>query len=56
MSLTHVPSEFKDEMCQVVIRQCEGFTQHKPEVVDYYEPIRDFLHPILKVYVLKRKF
>ena len=44
------------KMCQVVIRQCEGFTQHKPEVVDYYEPFRDFLHQILKVYAPKRMF
>ena len=36
------------KMCQVVIRQCEGYTQHKPEVVGYYEPIFDFLHQILK--------
>ena len=44
------------KMCQVVIRQCEGYTQHKPEVGDYYEPFRDFLHQILKVYAPKRKF
>ena len=44
------------KMCQVVIRQCEGYTQHKLEVVDYYEPFRDFLHQILKVYAPKRKF
>ena len=44
------------KMCQVVIRQCEGYTQHKQEVVDYYEPFRDFLHQILKVYAPKRKF
>ena len=37
------------KMCQVVIRQCEGYTQHKPKVVDYYEPFCDFLHQILKV-------
>ena len=43
-------------MSQVVIRQCEGYTQHKPEVVDYYEPFRDFWHQILKVYASKRKF
>ena len=29
-------------MCQVVIRQREGYTQYKPQVVDYYEPFRDF--------------
>ena len=43
-------------MCQVVFRQCEGCTQHKPEVMDYNEPFRDFLHQILKVYAPKRKF
>ena len=37
------------KMCQVVIQQCEGYTQHKPEVVDYYKPFRDFLHQILSV-------
>ena len=37
------------KMCQVVIRQREDYTQHKPEVVDYYESCRDFLHQILKV-------
>ena len=42
------------KMCQFVIRQCEGYTQHKPEVVDYYEPFRDFLHQILKEKVLKK--
>ena len=44
------------KMCQVVIQQCEGDAQHKPEVVDYYEPFCDFLHQILKVYAPKRKF
>ena len=44
------------KMWQVVIRQCEGYTQHKPEVVDYYEPFCDFLHQILKVYAPKNKF
>ena len=44
------------KMCQVVIRQCEGYTQHKPKLVDYYESYRDFLHQILKVYAPKRKF
>ena len=24
----HVPSGFNDEKCQVVIQQCEGYTQH----------------------------
>ena len=38
------------KMCEVVIPQCEGYTQHKPGVVDYYEPFRDVLHQILKVY------
>ena len=33
------------KMCQVDIRQCEGYTQHKLEVVDYYEPLRDFFAP-----------
>ena len=42
-------------MRQVVILQCEGYTQHKPEVVDYCEPFHDFLHQILKVYAPKRK-
>ena len=44
------PVNLMTKMCQVVIRHCEGYTQHKPEVVDYYEPFRDFLHHILKVY------
>ena len=44
------------KMCQVVIRQREGYTQHKPDEVDYYEPFRDFLHQILKVYAPKRTF
>ena len=44
------------KMCQVAIRQFEGYTQHKPEVVYYYELFRDFLHQILKVYAPKRKF
>ena len=44
------------KMCQVVIWQCEGYTQPKSEVVDYYEPFRDFLHQILKVYAPKRNF
>ena len=44
------------KMCQVVIRQCEGYTQHKPEVVDYCEPFRDCLHQILKVYAPNSKF
>ena len=44
------------KMCQAVIRQCEGYTQHKPEVVDYCKPFRDFLHQILNVYAPKSKF
>ena len=44
------------KMCQVVFRQCEGYTQHKPEEVEYYEPLRDFLHQILEVYAPKRSF
>ena len=44
------------KMCQLVIRQCEGYTQHGHEVVDYYEPFRDFLHQVLKAYAPKRKF
>ena len=43
------------KMCQVVIRQCEVYTQHKPGVVDYCEPFRDFLHQIRKVYATKRE-
>ena len=50
------PVNLMMKMCQVVIRQCEGYTQHKPEVVGYYEPFRDFLHQILKVYAPKTKF
>ena len=55
MSWTHVVNLMMT-ICQVVIRQCEGYTQHKPEEVNYYEPFRDFLHHILKVYAPKRKF
>ena len=44
------------KMCQVFIRQCEGYTQHEPAVVNYYEPFHDFLHQILQVYAPKRKF
>ena len=50
------PVNLMMKMCQVVIRQCEGYTQHKPEVKDYYEPFHDFLHQLLKVYAPKRKF
>ena len=50
------PVNLMMKMCQLVIPQCEGYTQHKPEVVDYYEPFRDFLHQILTVYAPKRKF
>ena len=49
------PVNLMMKMCQGVIRQCEGYTQQKPEAVDYCEPFRDFLHQILKVYVPKRK-
>ena len=35
------PVNLMMKMCQVVIRQCEGYTKHKPEVVDYYEPFRE---------------
>ena len=31
------PENLMMKMCQVVIRQCEGYKQHKPEVVDYYQ-------------------
>ena len=44
------------KMSQVVIRQCEGYTYHRPEVMDYYEQFRDFLYQILKVYAPKRTF
>ena len=50
------PVNLMMKMSQVVIQQCEGYTQHKPEVVDYYEPFRDFLHQILKVFAPKGKF
>ena len=50
------PVNLKMKMCQVVIRQCEGYTQHKLEVVGYFEPFCDFLHQILKVYAPNRKF
>ena len=52
----HVPSEFNDENVPSCYSQCEGYTQHKPEVVDYYESFCDFMHQILKVYAPKRKF
>ena len=44
------------KMCQVDIRQCEGYNQHESEVVDYFDPFRDFLHQVLKMYAQKRKF
>ena len=44
------------KMYPVVIRQSEGYTQHKPEVVDYCKPFRNFLHQILKVRDQKRNF
>ena len=50
------PVNLMMKMCQVVIRQCEGYTQHKLEVVNYYEPFRDFLHQIIKVYAPKESF
>ena len=50
------PVNLMMKMCQVVIQQCEGYTQHKLEVVDYNEQFRDFLHHILKVYAPKRTF
>ena len=37
------PVNLMMKMSQVVIRQYEGYTQHKPDVVDYYEPFRDFV-------------
>ena len=50
------PVNLMMKMCQVVIRQREGYTQHKPEVVDYCEPFHDFSHQIMKVYAPKRMF
>ena len=47
------PVNLMMNMCQVVIRQCEGYTQHK-EAVDNCEPFCDFLHQLLKVYAPKR--
>ena len=44
--------EFNDEN----VPSCEGYTQHKPEVVDYCEPFCDFLLQILEMYAPKRKF
>ena len=43
------PVNLMIKLCQVVIRQCEGYTQHKPEEVDYCEPFPDFLHQTLSV-------
>ena len=48
------PVNFMMKMCLVLIRQCEGYTHHKPEVVDYFEPFHDVLHQILKAYDPKR--
>ena len=48
------PVNLMMKMCQVVIRQCEGYTQHKPEVVDYYEPLRDPESVCSKEKVLKK--
>ena len=42
MSWSHVPSEFNDENVPSFILQGEGYTQPKPEVVDYCESFRDF--------------
>ena len=53
---SNVRSELNDGMRQIVIRQYEAYTHHKPEVVNYYEPVRDFWHQILKVYAPNRKF
>ena len=36
------PVNFMMKMCQVVIGQCEGYTQHKLEVANYYEPFVTF--------------
>ena len=49
------PVNLMMKMCQVVIRHCEGYTQHKPEVVDYYEPFHDFLHQIFSSVCSKEK-
>ena len=38
------PLNLMMKMFQVVIQQSEGYTQHKLEVVDIFEPFRDFLH------------
>ena len=40
-----MPSEFNDENVSSCYSQCEGYTQHKPEVVDYCEPFPDFFAP-----------
>ena len=50
------PVNLMMKMCQIVIRQCVGYTQPKQEVVDYCEPFRDFLHQMLKVYAQKESF
>ena len=50
------PVNLMMKMCQVVITQCEGYTQNKQEVEDYYEAFCDILHQILKMYAPKRKF
>ena len=36
------PVNLMMKMCHVFIRQCKGYTQHKPGVVDYCEPFPDF--------------
>ena len=51
-----IESEAWPTVVQVVIRQCEGYTQNKPEVVDYCEPFRDFLHQILKCILQRESF
>ena len=35
------PVNLMMKMCQVVIRQCEGYKQQKPEVMDYYQLSHD---------------
>ena len=57
MSWTHVPREFNGEnvpSCYSTVWRL--YTQHKPEVVDYYEPFRDLLHQILQVLLQRESF
>ena len=50
------PVNLMMKTCQVVIRPCEGYTQHKPEVGDdYYEPFRDFFAPDSESVCSKKK-